>query len=232
MRVTSTTFIRWRKCRPIRRRCLRCSTPCSKVVIATCHHPPPSILAGNVRGPIWVATSPNAIGSERGRFEREREKVPQRSSRHGKDTVTARVPMGWGKPRDFARSVLDLSCPVRKVETVRVKINQSELKLTLYAIPYESTKAASQPPRFEPEPSQPTQSGSRGCAGEQVTQDWVQWGRRWGAEGVSHSEESLALVCHRAGTPSCKKRSHLAKGRMATSVVPRVPLNSVGLVAK
>lgn len=88
---------------------LICSTICSKFVIATCHHPLSSMLAGNVRGPIWVATSPIDIGSERSRFERR----CQRSSRHGKDTVTARVPMGGGNLGTFARSVLDLSL-VRK----------------------------------------------------------------------------------------------------------------------
>lgn len=70
-----------------------------------------------------------------------------------------------------------------------MKNDQGELKLTLYAIPYESMKAASQPPRFEPEPSQPTQSGSRGCAGEQVTQDWVQWGNA-GRRRVSATQKS------------------------------------------
>lgn len=139
---------------------------------------------------------------------------------------------GGGETSELSHGLSLISLLFENMETVRTNNDQGELELTLYAIPCESTKAASQPPRFEPEPSQPTQSSSRGCAGEQVTQDWVQWGKRWEAEGVSHSEESLALVCHRAGTPSCKKRSHLDKGPIATSDVPRVPLDSVGLVAK
>lgn len=84
---------------------LICSTICSKFVIATCHHPLSSMLAGNVRGPIWVATSPVDIGSERSRFEREGAK-----DLRGMARTPSPPEFRWGgNLGTFARSVLDLS---------------------------------------------------------------------------------------------------------------------------